>query len=278
VSYLRRFLDFLLYSNIFISICAAGMSVETYFLVRNEINWAYIAFVFCATLFLYNFPVFVGDGFSAGYSERHFWILGSKKPLAVLTAGALTATSIIAYHFPFKFLLSFIPITIPAFAYFFPQTHVRSVTGSKSFVVAIVWTGMTVVYPILLMSVVDFTQALTLENALIVTQNFFFMLPLCIIFNVRDIEYDRNKGVNSLPVRYGVKKTIVICMLSLAMFVAVAMTLPSLGLARAGLLFSAAITALLISKASENHSDYYYSLWIDGMILLQALLVILFNF
>lgn len=278
MSYRKNALDALLYSNIFISICAAAMSIATYLLTQRPIHWMYIAFVFCATFLLYNFPVFVGEGFSAGYSERHFWILRSKKPLAVLSAGALIVTAVIAFHFPFKFLLAFIPITIPAFAYFFPQTHLRSVTGSKSFVVAIVWTGMTVIYPMLLMSDVGLARALTLENALIVVQNFLFMLPLCIIFNVRDIDYDRSVGVKTLPVVYGVKKTIAICILSLTLFTAVALAFPTFDAARTGLLLSAICTAVLILQASESRSDYYYSLWIDGMILLQALLLFLFNF
>lgn len=263
----------MLYSNIFISMCAAALTVETYLLVEYEINWLYITFAFCATLLIYNFPVFVGGEFDSGYSERHHWITSHKKIFILLSIPAFLICAFIALSFPLNFLISFIPITLIALAYFFPQTHLRSVTGLKSIIVAIVWTGVTAIYPILLISQVDFAQAFTLQNIALMAQNFFFMLPLCIIFNVKDIGWDRNAQVKTFPVVYGINVTKIICIASLAIFILIVMTVPVFDKTRMALIFSALLSGLLILYVSENKSDYYYSLWIDGMILFQAMLI-----
>lgn len=92
------------------------------------------------------------------------------------------------------------------------------------------------------------------------------------------MEIDRKVGVKTIPVVYGVKATIVICFVSLILFSAVVTLAPALQEERAGLLLSVVPTAVLLLFASEKRSDYYYSLWIDGMILLQAGLAVGISF
>lgn len=180
------------------------------------------------------------------------------------------ATGIIVLFFPLKFTLFFIPVALLAFAYFFPQTQLRRIAGLKSAVVAIVWTCVTAIFPIIFMCDFDSRACLTEMNGIILLQNFLFIFPLCLIFNVRDIAADRKAGVRTLPVLYGEKITIAVCLISLALFSLVVALYPSLREGRSGLLFCAAATGVLMLFASKNRSDYYYSLGIDGMILLQA--------
>ena len=175
-----------------------------------------------------------------------------------------------------KFLLWFIPIVIIALAYFFPQTQLRSITGVKTFIVAFVWTCVTAVFPLLLISGFDLS-AFVYDNTVIFLQNFLFIFPLCVIYNVRDIDADRKSGVKTFPVVYGLKVTIAVCLISLILFSALVILSPSFRDFKAMLLLSAAVSAALLLFASGKRSDYYYTFWIDGMILLQAGLVILLN-
>ena len=107
----------------------------------------------------------------------------------------------------------------------------------------------------------------------IIAQNFLFIFPLCVIFNVRDIEADRKAGVFTLQTLYGIGTTILFCLASLAIFLAVVFYSPVLSDHQEVLLFSGAASAVLILFASEKRSDYYNMLYLDGMILLQAALV-----
>ncbi|MFI5164124.1 MAG: hypothetical protein ACHQHP_02635 [Bacteroidia bacterium] len=264
--------DLFLYSNIFISFCAAAITIETYLLRIAEINWMYVSFVFFSTLVFYDFPslFFAGEAFSADESERHIWIKENKKFLGFFLALGSIGVAVTAFFFPMKFILSFIPTAIIAFAYFFPQTRLRSIAGLKAGVIAFVWTAVSCIYPMLLHSFPesDFNNFFYGYNGLLMAQRFFFMLPLCIIFNVRDMEADRSAGIRTIPLAYGISVTKVICLVSLFLFTAF-LRFP-FGKIEIVLIVSAIVSAIFILGASRSRSEYFYSFWIDGMILLQA--------
>ncbi|TAL61398.1 MAG: hypothetical protein EPN85_04940 [Bacteroidetes bacterium] len=270
---IKKWIDFLLYSNIFISVCAAGLTAETYRFVHSQINLGYIVFVFASTLALYNFPVFIQTNFSPEQSERHMWVFENKKMLIVLFVLAVIASGIFVFFFSLKFILCFVPVAGTAFAYFLPL-HLRSITGLKAGIVALVWTCVTVVFPLLLIFDFNLADTFSNENSVLLLQNFLFIFPLCLIFNVRDIEADRQTGLKTLPVIYGTRATIVICLIFFVFFSMLVALSSSLREDRGVLLISATATAALILFASEKRSEYYYSLWVDGMILLQVGLVV----
>jgi len=276
---IKKQIDFLLYSNIFISICAAAITAETYFLVHSEINCLYISFVFFSTLFLYDFPslYFAEEAFSANQSERHKWNIENRNILIVLSAISCVVLATTVFFLPLKFILWLLPNAVLAFAYFFPQTRLRSITGLKAAVVAIVWVMTTAFYPALLSSVsnAETGTVFTNSNIFLFTERFLFMLPLCVIFNVRDIEADRIAGVRTIPVIYGLRPTIIICLISLLLFSALVFFNRRFSAEAIALIISAIVSEILILKSSANKNDYFYSLWTDGMILLQALMVYL---
>ena len=251
------------------------MTAEAYFLVHAEINWFYISFVFFSTLVLYSFPTFTETNFSPEYSERHKWISEHKKLLLVFSVIGVLVCGTLTFFFPFKFILSFAPVALIAFAYFFPQTHLRSIAGLKAGIVALVWTCVTAIYPLLLVFNLDMSGTFENSNVTVMILNFLFIFPLCVIYNVRDIEADRKAGVKTFPVIYGTKATIAVCMFSLVLFSALVIISADDIEIKLILLLSAAASAVFLFFASEKRSDYYYSFWIDGMIVLQAILVIL---
>jgi hypothetical protein len=276
---IKRWIDFLLYSNLFISLCAAAITIETYLLRFPEINWIYVSFTFFSTLVFYDFPslFFAKEAFSTDESERHKWINENKKTLGLFLILGVIGTSITIFLFPLKFILSFIPIAIIAFAYFFPQTHLRSIAGLKGGVITFVWTAVTCIYPMLLHSFPESDHKYFFYgyNGLLMAQRFFFILPLCITFNVRDMEADKSAGIRTVPLAYGIQATKIICLLSLFLFTAF-LRFP-FGKIEIALLVSAIVTAIFILGTSKSRSEYFYSFWIDGMILLQAGLIVLQN-
>jgi 4-hydroxybenzoate polyprenyltransferase len=271
----KSLLDFFLYSNLFISLCAAAMAAETFLLLHSEINWLYVVFAFSSTLVYYDLPslFFAEKTFSESESTRLKWIYGNQKTLFVLLIGGIIVSAAMLFFFPLRFVPGFVPIGLIALAYFFPQTGLRKIMGLKAGVIALVWTGVTAIYPLLIRSDYDIQKLFTGENKFIVLQNFFFMFPLCVIFNVRDIEADKKAGVKTFASVYGTEKTIIICILSLFIFSALVYYCWKFSI-EANLLFtSSIISAIFILRATPDRNDYYYSLWIDGMILLQFLLV-----
>ena len=272
---LKSFLDFFLYSNLFISLCAAAMSAETFLLVHSKANWFYIVFSFFSTLVYYDLPslFFAEETFSGSESTRLKWIYENQKTLFIFLISGTVASAILLFFFPLKFIFGFIPIGLVALAYFFPQTGLRKIMGLKAGMISIVWTGVTAIYPVLINLNYDFESILIGENKFIILQNFFFIFPLCVIFNVRDIEADKKAGVKTFASIYGVKKTILICIFSLLIFSTLVFYCLRFSLQAKILLVSAIISVILILNSSPKKNDYYYSFWIDGMILLQAILI-----
>ncbi|MEK6614492.1 MAG: hypothetical protein AABZ32_00040 [Bacteroidota bacterium] len=277
---IKRLLDFFLYSNIFISLCASALTFETYLISEKEINWLYLIFVFLSTFVLYNVQrlFYTRKNISETKSERHKWIFENKKLLMVLSMTALTATAVIVFFFPLKFILWFFPAGLASLFYFIPQINLRAIPLMKAGVVAFVWTCVTYFYPHLLLSA-NRSLSIWVSEGWEGTSRFFFLSPLAIAFNIRDVEVDKNSGVKTLPVLFGIQKTKIICVFFLMTFSVMIIFSPSpFDKVVMGLIFSSFVTAILICFASKKRSEYFYSLWMDGMMIFQMGLVVLQNF
>ena len=277
MSVAKRSFDFFLYSNIFISLCAFSITVETYCLIHAPVNWMYVAFVFFSTLVFYDVPslFFAKETFSENESERLHWILQNKRSLTGLLIFGSLCLAVTVFFFPLKFVFKFFPVAAIAFAYYVPQTRLRKIMGLKAGIVALVWVCVTCVYPDMIISGYDPAIFRSRQNEMLFLQNFLFLFPLCIIYNVRDIEADRKAQVQTFPGTFGIKKTIAICITLLLAFSVLVFFSSAETSVKSALLISAAASAALIFFASESRHDYYYSFWVDGMILLQAAMVCL---
>lgn len=265
---LKFFLDFFLFSNIFISLSAAALTVESYLLFNAEINWLYTGFVFSSSIVLYNCPSLLFSG-TEHDSQRQRWILLNKKLIRIITIGAFAATCGMVFFFPFRLILWFVPVTILSFAYFLPITNFRAIPVVKAVAVAFVWTCVTYYFPLFL-----FSGSFTDGKGWSETVRFSFLLALAVAFNIRDIEIDRRADVKTFPVIFGIRKTKIISVFFTLIFcISVFLTSYSAGV-KSVMFFSAFITAVLISFASEKRPEYFYTLWMDGMILFQFLLVL----
>lgn len=277
---LKKLLDFFLYSNLFISVCAAAATAQTYLQRFQEINWLYLSFVFFSTLVFYLLPslYFTEKAFSANESERLKWIREHKNTLRIFLAAGIIGVTATVFFLPLKFILYLLPAALIAFAYFIPPTNLRRFIILKAVIIAFVWADVTCISPLLFHSFpeADFRYLFDDMNGLLIGQRFVFILPLCIVFNVRDMEADKAAGVRTFPLAFGINAAKISCVTLLFLFTAF---LPfPFGKTEILLIASAIATALLILKTSTSSSEYFYSLWIDGMILLQAILTALVHY
>jgi len=280
---LRKFTDFVLFSNIFISLCAAASAWET-FLLAGKTNWHYLLFVFCSTFVFYNMQrvLLSRDYVSEDSSERHRWIARHIRLLTVLSGIAFIASIPLVIKWEWKLVLVFAFFCVLATLYFIPKVNLRTIPGLKAVYISLLWTFSTVVFPSLLIG-------FRLEKGylwLLAAERFFFILPLCIVFNIRDIDYDRKRGVRTLPVLIGVGATKIISASLVFIFSALLIYRcyfyglvvkfgESMQPFVPALLVSGLITLLALLFADKKRSEYYYILVVDGMILLQAVLVFL---
>ena len=117
------------------------------------------------------------------------------------------------------------------------------------------------------------------ENAVwFLVSQFCFITTLCVLFDVKDAEEDFLNGVNTYANAFGVRAIKSICIaLILAYFLCYLFFkdphLPVLLITG----ITSAITLGSIALTNEKKHSFYYYLWIDGLMIVQALLFVCFG-
>jgi len=159
--------------------------------------------------------------------------------------------------------------------------RMREFTYLKVFTVALGWTLITVVVPLL-----PFLHSISTEALLIIfLRRFLFIYAITIPFEIRDMERERRFGNISLPMLYGVKVMKVTGIIILLLFCILSAVHEKYFLFDlAGrktfflpLLISAMAASWLVVFASDTKSNWYFKFWTDGTMILQFLLLLLFN-
>lgn len=275
---LKKIVEFILFSSIFIAACAVGLCIETNLLLHLPLNIiSFYCFVFGATLAQYNLHYLVKTA-AVKNSERIKWSQKNKKLHKILFA---TGIVLILFSFSNFRLHHFIILGIMgliAFLYSFPilpigeKKRIKDYGFIKIITLALLWTLVTVWFPV----VNDvFDRNLFL---LIFMERFVFMFVLCLLFDVRDIEIDRIENIKTVAVIVGKNKSyllayvsiVILCILSILHF----FYFGNAGVL-AAMLISAFITLITVLYTKKSNSDFIYLAGIDGMMLLQVLLVYL---
>jgi 4-hydroxybenzoate polyprenyltransferase len=276
---LRGLADFLLFSNLFVALCAAAITLQTYILYNLSLNTAYILFVFFATLFLYNLqrlilrPLYI----KAPGSIRHDWILEHKKTLIILTGLSGMSMLGILFFMASRIFYAMIPLGILSVFYFLPGIGLRKIPFLKSLLVALIWAAVSVYVPVLL-SGNEYRKS---EVLLLFSERALFFLSLCVVFNIRDIEHDRLSEVRTVPSVFGIKTSIRLGLSGLLVtgccswliYLQGIYSIPDL----LALFSSLFISFLLILQCKKGINEAYYLFGLDGMLPAQLLLVLLFN-
>lgn len=106
------------------------------------------------------------------------------------------------------------------------------------------------------------------------------MFVLCLLFDLRDLEIDREEKINTLPVKLGkaacYRISYALLILLLLLSVVQYIYIPQLSFLTA-MIISLLVTFWIIERTKTNNSDIIYLAGIDGMMLLQAVLVYAFS-
>lgn len=265
-----------IYGAMFISLCTVGLCMETNLLLGIPLNSFYFyLLVFSATLGQYNIHYYIKRDANPD-SDRFFWSISHRKLHLVLNvigaAGLLTGL----FHLkPRNFMVLAIVAAI-TILYSFPLLPFRRKKRLKDFgllkilTLSYVWTLITVWFP-----VVTFTR-ITPDFQLVFIQRFVFMFALCLAFDIRDVVSDGKHGIRTLPISVGIRRSYLIIQATLVLFVGISI-LQFIGggqfMQLNAMIVSALATYFVIDYAKGRNSDMLYLACVDGMMLLQAILV-----
>lgn len=263
-------LNFLIYSNIWIALAAVSLNLYFYRLTQQEPDWIVCAFVFAATLFIYNFQRIVKLRTATAFSgDRLIWMKRNLL-LSNLFAIAGLLSSLFLFFLletPTVFLL--IPIGIVALFYVgkFLLKNVggfRDIPFLKVYFVSISWVSVSVILP-LLNSHEDLTETVWMTGGSV----FLLVFSIAIIFDLRDANLDE-KTKRTLPQLVGKKWTILIAIIALffSMIFPVLIDISNWIIALPVIVLG----TILIVNASEEKSDFYFSFYLDGILILPGLI------
>ncbi|HSI90167.1 MAG TPA: hypothetical protein VK927_03575, partial [Adhaeribacter sp.] len=103
-------------------------------------------------------------------------------------------------------------------------------------------------------------------------RRFLFIFALTLLFDIRDFRKDRLARTLTFPGHFGTVFTKVLAVVALFLFV-VLVHFQETGPVQVALYASAAAAGLVVYFSREDRPDAYFSVFADGMMLLQFLLV-----
>ena len=153
--------------------------------------------------------------------------------------------------------------------YFMPFSNLRSVPFLKSLIIGLVWVLVCVIAPL------ETTSFNKMEINFSLAQ-LGFITALCVLFNIRDVENDKKTKTYTVPVLYGIKSAKIFTIILLAGYlIAFVLVANKFYFALvASVIFVLSCTLALL--ASSKRHAFYYLFGVDGLILLQSIIGILF--
>ena len=284
--YYHKFLDFLLFSNIFIALGAAAQGLLTYHLLGIDPHPGVIAFLFFSTLIIYNFSILIEKPVNAKNSpyRRVQWIFSYYRMNISITMIAIL--SII----PLFFLLSFsaqvllVFLGLLAFGYGMPLFSIndkkfglRNIPGLKLFLIGLVWAVSCVMLPVLEINDTHAINVSMTDVVLLTAKRFLFVCAITVPFDIRDLFQDKKYDLKTIPTVFGEKKAYLFCQLLLLIYLVLLFLFNGqLDSDFLALTLTVFLTGWLIFKSSWEKNEYYYFLYLDGTLILQFILVYIF--
>jgi 4-hydroxybenzoate polyprenyltransferase len=182
-----------------------------------------------------------------------FFLLGIHQKIFMIVAGILTVWYSLGF---FKIKNNFISL--------------RSIPFLKLFWIAFIWTAVSVFFPLL-------EDDFTATYGFLLAERIFFILAITIPFDVRDIESDNAEGLRTLPVYFGSKSALNISLGFIMAFVFLVLLATCYHIhdvwSAIALIISGIISAVMIGNTRTTNSPLYFTLGMEGLSLVQTLLL-----
>ncbi len=233
-------------------------------------------FVAANTIVIYNLHYYIkklppGLSDRADWSARHTWVHPALIAIGMLLSGCCV------FYLPWKVVGISLALGLLSLGYSlpilpFPQKKRLKDWGLlKLFLLSMVWTCVTVLMPMYNW------QKQFADYEVEFLMRFTFMLPLCIAFDIRDMETDKAGRIYTLPNAIGLNNSIRMMDFFLLLFCLLAYwqytryPLPDRLLCAWAI---ALCTKLVLVYSRKVNTDVYYLLFVDGMMLAYAAMTI----
>lgn len=285
--YLRETLDFLLFSNVFIALCAVAQGLITYQLLHLNPDKHVLGLLFCSTIALYNFSILLSKPAKPENStfRRVRWIFSHYRLMITITIIAILSILPLSFFLSTSSKILLITLALVSVAYSLPifsindkRFGLRNIPGVKLFLIAAVWALSCVLLPILEIENHQGAVISLNDTILLIAKRFLFIAAITVPFDIRDLFQDKNDELKTIPVLLGEKLALLICQgLLVAYLILLFLFTKEFDSNFFGLTLTILLAGWLIFRSKWEKNEYYYFLWLDGTMILQFIILLLFS-
>lgn len=268
---LKRILDFYINSSIHVALAVCGLVWVTLLNFNVGADLDFIFFIFFATITGYNFVKYFG---LAKFHHRSLasWL----KAIQIFSFLCFLGLFYYTFKLHTETILYFFVVGVVTFLYavpfipkkvFIEKGNLRAISGLKIYVIAFVWTCVTVVIPLL-------NENYHFDNDMIIefAQRFLYVIIAMLPFEIRDMKFDSLK-LATIPQKIGVLKTKLIGVLLIIIMFFLEFFKDEFYVNKTIILASISLLLLLfLVFSTKNQNKYYSSFWVEGIPILWAIL------
>lgn len=271
------FVQAIFYGNYWIALAALCMAMQTEYLLKGHCDFTspVALFIFFGTLFIYSIHRLYGLHVAGLSKDSPYGKIPFLLKINAITGGVVCAVCWFGLNEAARWQ-TLLPCVL-ALAYVLPvlpgRRRLREVAMLKIFLLSICWSWLTVFLPALAggMGWSALVPVMVLERAA-------FIFAIAIGFDLRDRHRDLEAGLGTIPVKLGSRGAILCAAFSLLVAGGIAWLFASASLYPTAAFYSVCISGLaalaLISRSDRPHlSPYYFLFGLDGVMMLQFLLV-----
>lgn len=281
-------LDFILFSNVFMALCAVAQALITFQLIGSKPVYTVLGLLFTATLAEYNFSILISkpDQPQKSSYRRVRWFFAHHRLMVTFTIVSVLSLVplFLLLSMESRILLIFLSIlslgySIPLFSIGDHKFGLRHIPGMKPFLITLVWTLSCVLLPVLEAQDMHMTTISMRDTTILIAKRFLYVAALTIPFDIRDLFHDKQTGLKTIPVAWGEKNAYLFCQFLLAGYIVLLFMFRHNGFSInfIALTASAILTGWLIFKSKWEKDEYYYFFYMDGVLIVQYVFLVVFN-
>jgi len=270
--YLKSILNFYVSSSIHVALTVVSLAIITMLNFEISIDFNLCLFVFLGAITGYNIVKYVGI---AGL--HHLSLTKNLRLIQIFSFLIFLALLYVLFQLSWNVIIFSALMGLVTLLYILPffggGRNLRALAGVKIYVIAFVWSGVTVLLPL-----IGKTELMQWDVLLEFIQRFLFVFALTLPFEIRDLKFDM-ANLKTVAQVFGVRKAkiigvLIILAIILLEFVKVEPNIRSL----ISLILISVLLSILIIKSRIRQTKYYSSLWVEGIPILWCLLLFAMHF
>lgn len=278
MKYVKALFDFYINASIHVALSVYALARITLFEYDLAFDKPVLCFVFFGTITGYNFVKYFG------VAKFHHRSLTTKlKAIQIFSFFSFLLMGYFGLQLERQTIFYIVVLGGVTFLYAIPflpkrlfldeEQNLRSIGGLKIYLIALVWTGVTVVLPL-----VNASFSVTNDALVLAMQRYIFIIVLMLPFEIRDMRYDSLK-LSTVPQTIGVKVTKIIGVFLLVIFFFLEFFKNEMEILKILILFLVTVIILLFLVFSKKEQEKYYSsFWVESLPVFWLLLILFRDF